>query len=1175
MRARLFSMGTRIAAFVFVMLIASLFAAQGYAQVTGATLSGTIKDPSGGVVPNAQVSARNTATGVTREVTADTAGFYSIPNLLAGSYEVTAMSPGFSTARESNLTLGVGQEQQLNISLKVGQTSQTIEITEAAPQIQTTSSTLNSEVESTTVRELPLNGRDWASLATLSPGVIGLNQEVQLPFESGALRGNRGFGSQLTIAGGRPTQNNYRLDGLSISDYTNGSGSVIGVTLGVDAIQEFSVITGNYSAEYGRTSGGVINAISRSGTNAFHGDVYEFWRNDALDANDFFSNRAGAPLPFLRRNQFGAAAGGPIIKDRTFIFGDYEGIRDTEGVASGNNSVPSENARLGILAGQAGLGLAGPCSNSWNKSGTPDGHYLSPLASVCVNDNAAKFVALFPHANGPVTGDVASFVFAPTRVVTENFVTVRGDHKISDKDSLFVTYNYDHSPFTTPDGFDTTSILSGVLRHVAALEWTHTFTPALLNTARLGYNRNFTTNNLTTGAIIPAYGDPSLSMLPGYDAPGMLVTGGGSRTSAGLPGGYTYFRWNSIQFYDDAFWTRGNHSLKFGFALENMRYNPLTLYLPNGLLRIGSLTNLLTNQPNSLEAGLPSKVSPRGYRETLFGGYVQDDWHWRHNLTLNIGLRYEMSTVVSEQYGKLTSLRNISDPLPYCGTTDIALTSVFGQQGCAGVKPITSNPTLLNFEPRIGFAWDPRGDGKMAVRGGFAIFDVLPLPGYYFSQAWEPFFLSAKVADSAATPLAGTLGIPPNSPGSAFSFFGPSANPACTSPLGTCTLTASFTEPNPKRNYVQQWNINFQRQITPNLTATVGYVGSHGVHQLIRGDDFDMVIPTLSPAGWLWPFNPPNVKGNTKDLRINPNFGLLRGLSWGTDSIYEAAQFNVQKRMSHGLQFGGSYTYGKSKDSDSGTILGDAFSNSITTWFWFAPSISRALSDYNITHTAAINGIWDVPGPKSLHGFAGAISNGWEIASILKLNSGFPTTPLIGGDPMGVQNSGSDTFGIPDRVPGCDPVNHNWKSDPNLAYFNTNCFTLPKATPAIASQCVPFGFSPPGSKKPNPGIPGTCSNLLGNAGRNSITGPGLGNLDLSLYKNFALRNISESASVQFRAEFFNVLNRANFGAPLAFQGGKTAQIFKGDGSLLSNAGDLANPLVLKPREGQLALKVIW
>src|SRR5438132_10683807 len=307
------------------------------AQVTGATLSGTVTDTSGAVIPGVTISIKNRATGVGRTVMADEAGLYSAPNLQAGGYDVTATQPGFSTVAQSNITLTVGAQQQLNITMKVGETAQVIEVTEAAPMVQVTSSLISGVVESTTVRELPLNGRDWASLATLSPGVTGLNGEVQLPFESGALRGNRGFGSQLTISGGRPTQNNYRLDGLSIADHTNGSGSVAGGTLGVDAIQEFSVITGNYSAEYGRTSGGVINAISKSGTNEFHGDVYEFLRNDKLDANDFFSNRAHQPRPTLRRNQFGAAAGGPIRKNRTFVFGDYEGIRFAEGTASGNS----------------------------------------------------------------------------------------------------------------------------------------------------------------------------------------------------------------------------------------------------------------------------------------------------------------------------------------------------------------------------------------------------------------------------------------------------------------------------------------------------------------------------------------------------------------------------------------------------------------------------------------------------------------------------------------------------------------------------------------------------------------------------------------------------------------------------------------------------------------------
>src|SRR5438128_2557827 len=420
---------------LLISLILSSVAA--HAQVTGATLSGTVTDTSGAVIPGVMVSVKNRGTGVVRTVKTDEAGFYSAPNLLAGSYDVTASAAGFSTVTQSNITLTVGAQQQLNITMKVGETAQVVEVTEAAPMVQVTSSLISGVVESTTVRELPLNGRDWASLATLSPGVTGLNGEVQLPFESGALRGNRGFGAQLSISGGRPTQNNYRLDGLSIADYTNGSGSVAGGTLGVDAIQEFSVITGNYSAEYGRTSGGVINAISKSGTNAFHGDAYEFLRNDKLDANDFFSNLAGQRLPTLRRNQFGTALGGPIIKDRTFIFGDYEGIRLAEGTASANTKVPSENARNGLLTS-----LPDPKTGkiTFPSGCTPVSP--SPTEQNCqvkVDPNAAKYVALYPHPNGPVNSsnpNVATFVFAPIRRVTENFVTTRLDHRFSDKDSL-------------------------------------------------------------------------------------------------------------------------------------------------------------------------------------------------------------------------------------------------------------------------------------------------------------------------------------------------------------------------------------------------------------------------------------------------------------------------------------------------------------------------------------------------------------------------------------------------------------------------------------------------------------------------------------------------------------------------------------------------------------------
>jgi len=1150
MLARLFSKRTSVVVSMFAIWIASLFASYGYAQVVGATLSGTIMDPSGAVVPNAQVTVRNNATGVTREVTTDTAGLYLLPNLLPGNYEVTVMSPGFNTARQSNVDLAVGAAQQLNISLKVGETSQTVEVTEAAPQIQLTSSTLSDEVESTTVRELPLNGRDWASLATLSPGVNAI--ENQMPFDAGAVRGNRGFGAQLTIAGGRPTQNNYRLDGLSINDYGNGGpGSVLGVSLGVDAIQEFSVLTGNYSAEYGRTSGGVVNAVSKSGTNSFHGDVYEFLRNDKLDANDFFLNASGQPRPPYKRNQFGAAAGGPIIKDRTFIFGDYEGIRLSKAVTT-PTTVPSDNARTGLLSFN-------------NSSSFPSGCAPVSLTTcqVTVNPAVAKYLALYPHANGPVNGNKGFYAFPAPQIARENFFTIRADHKISDKDSLFATYMFDKTPFTQPDSFNNVSYLDQTVRHIAALEWTHTFTPALLNTARLGYNRNAVTNYLPISAINPASADSSFGAFPKGDNPSTRVGGGFTSLSPGLNGGFSFHNWNSLQFYDDAFLTHGSHGLKFGFAMENMRYNFFQSYNPQGIWRFSSLANFLTDKPNSLEGGgLLGRDTPRALRETLFGGYIQDDWRVRHNLTLNVGLRYEMVTVLKEAQGKLTNIASITDALPYCGTTDPSLTLTFGQPGCTTASSYYSNPTNHNFEPRFGFAWDPRGDGKTAVRGGAAIFDILALPGYFYTQQGieTPFFLVGTIAK----PSAG-IGVLASDPTSAFSQMQP-PQAGCNSPLKTCVLTAAFMEPKPKRNYVEQWNLNVQRQITPSLTATLGYVGSHGVHMLLRGDDANMVLPTLGSAGWLWPFNPTG-----KDMRVNPNFGAIRFLTFGTNASYEGLQMNIQKRMSHGFQFGGSYTYSKSMDNDSATIAGDAFSNSITSWFWFAPQISRAVSDFNITHSAAINGIWDVPGPKSLHGPVGALVNGWELGSIVKLNSGVPTTPLIGGDPMGVQNNGSDTFGIPNYVSGCDPANHDFKSNPRgvfLGYINYSCYTLPTAPASFAAQCGGF---PKAAPAPAGSI--YCANLLGNAARNSIVGPGLFNLDFSVYKNFPIRKISESSSLQFRAEFFNILNRANFAPPNAFFGQHQAQIFNPDGSS-TGAGGLET-LVTQPRDIQFALKLIW
>src|SRR6202022_595193 len=514
-----------------------------HAQVTGATLSGTVTDASGAVIAGAQVSAKNAATDIAKDTTTDSAGVYTIPNLPAGPYEVKVTAKGFNTA-VSKVTLAVGAQQTLNVPMKVGETTQAVQVTEAAPQIDLTSSTLTGQVESQTVVDLPLNGRDWTSLATLHPGVAAI--EDQMGYETSA-RGNRGFGAELTISGQRTTNNNYRLDGVSVNDYANsGPGNVIGAALGVDAIQEFSVLTGGFSAEYGKATGGVVNAITKSGTNAFHGDVYEFIRNSALDSRDYFARSANTPMAQFRRNQFGGSAGGPIIKDKTFIFGDYEGMRQAKGITS-TIKIPSLNARQGILA-----------------SG----------AVVPVDPAATAIFRMYPTPTpNTTTGDSALFINSALQIVPENFYTFRVDHKLSMNDSLSGTYLFDDTDFTQPDNFNNDILNSHTRRQTVVLQESHTFSANLVNAARVGYSRSHVLNLKPAGALNPAAADKSLGSTSGQNAPEVNIDGAGDRMLGGVgSGSYYTHTFNNYEFYNDAFWTHGTHTLKFGGGVERMQY---------------------------------------------------------------------------------------------------------------------------------------------------------------------------------------------------------------------------------------------------------------------------------------------------------------------------------------------------------------------------------------------------------------------------------------------------------------------------------------------------------------------------------------------------------------------------------------------------------------------------
>jgi Carboxypeptidase regulatory-like domain len=1111
----------RVICAVVLFLVALSPVSQIRAQVAGGTLSGTITDPSGSTVPNATVAIKATATGLTRTITTDEAGLYSAPNLLPGAYDVTASATGFQTVVQTGVTVTVGAQQTLNIKLSVGQVSQTVEVAAQAPQIQLTSSSITATVSDTTVRELPLNGRSWTDLATLQPGVTNMSAEQpQISGTSSAsARGIRGFGNQFAISGGRPGQNNFRLDGISENDYSNSSpGSVTGGAAGVDAVGEFSVVTTNYSAEYGRTSGGVINAITRSGTNQFHGDAYEFLRNSALDAKNYFDDKSKAIPPF-KRNQFGISAGAPIVKDHSFIFGNYEGLRQSLGTTF-SDFVPSADARNGILHNADGssctIGVASPGCNLTNSAGT-----------VGVDPNIVPFLALWqlPNAgllpvkdssgNSNPNGNTGFYKFAAQQITTENFFTVRADHKLDNSDSIDGIVQWDRAQGTLPDPLNTVIIGQKTGQTMVAIEENHTFSTQLVNSIRVGYNRSTAFTGGGLSALNSVAQGAATSVVTGFDAPliqpaGLTFFGGGVNNQS-----QARFAWNSYQFYDDAFFTKGKHSIKFGFAFERMQDNYRQQARAGGLVGFGSLVNMLTDVASKFQVTFAQGIAPRGLRQSLFGGYVQDDYHLRPNFIVNVGLRYEATTAPTDVKGMLGRL-----------LTPTATTVTTG-------NPFFANSTLRNFEPRVGFAWDPFGDGKTSVRAGFGLFDVLPLAYEYsnFANNSAPFAPQGNVN---------------NLPKGAF--------PAGALALAQSPkkLRVSYVEPNPHRNYVEQWNFSVQRQFTPSLTATVAYIGNHGVHMEFRADDMNAVQPTITSAGFLYP-NP--IGSGTV---LNPNWGRIDNTNWGSDTSYHALAILVQKNLSHGFQVQGSYTWSKTMDQGSGSYLSDPFNNSIPNLFSVDKSLRRSVSDYDITHVATINYTWYVPTPKDLPSAAEFALGGWQLGSILSMHTGLPFTPTIGGDPLGLN---TDDFDFPNRSKSgaCATAT---TGDPH-AYLNLTCFSLPVPTTAIAAQCVKF------TGIPSPPNPPTCANLVGNGGRNSVRGPGLLDLDFSVFKNNYVRRISETFNAQFRAEIFNILNHPNFLSPAS-----SATVFNQDGTSIPGAGFI-NGTSTTSRQIQFGLKVIW
>ena len=1075
-------------------IVAALLGPPRISAQTTATISGAVSDQSGGVIPRAQIIITNLETGQSRTLITDDMGRYYAPALNPGRYKVSATAQGFEGAVQSGVTLTVGSEQVINFTLRPGQLSQTIEVTGDPLAMQTTTSNVAELVNSQTIRALPLNGRSFDQLIYLQPGVNVATSAGNSP--------NQGRGTKFSVAGARLTSNYFMLDGMDMNDSQNFTpGGAGGQLFGVESIQEFQVITHNASAQYGRSMGGIINAVSKSGTNALHGDLYEFLRNSALDTKNYFDDTT-APIPPFRRNQFGAAAGGQIRKDHLFFFANYEGLRESLGVTKPKATVPNASTRQ----------LCAP-----------------PINPTKVNPNVCPYLLLYPAAN---QSDGTTLLFSQQQPSRGDYGTTKIDWNRNEKNSFFVRYTMDDSAKLRQDAPDhVLGLFAEDETHrnqYVSLVATHLFSPAVLNTARFGFNRSVTLVNLFNQANVPA----DLSFISGQPF-GRIRVGGLSPLGATI-NDPRLFRMNSFQPADDLTFTRGAHALKAGFIVERFQWNTANFNRIGGDYRFASLADcsgtkscFLQARPASVDAPFPGSEPNRGIRATLFGTYFQDDYRVSRRLTLNLGLRYEITTVPTEVNNKMSFLPDPS------GTT------LKNQQPYAG--------NHLNFAPRFGFAWDPKGDGKTAVRGGW---------GIYYDQILLNQFLNLFDRNP---PQWLTITLPQKPPAPAVCNTAPFPNPLSSPDIPR--LCQTFTLQNTvfddfKTSYSYHYNLTVQREIARQLVVSVGYVGSLGKHLIARYDGntpIPLVCPNPAcpaglPAGTL--FTPANAPRRNP----TPNLGALQTRRLSGLSYYNALEVSVSRRFTRGLQVQGTYTYSKSIDTGGGLFSEEADNAAVGIEIPDRPFNEKGLSNFDIRHRAVMNFVYELPFGKNLQGFARQALNGWELGGIMTFATGVPFT---------VENSANANGRSQNQATGA-----NFSDRPNLVAGASNnpthgvsigCPGFPAGTPVG----TPALFFDPCAFTPQP------LGTFGNLGRNTLIGPGFSDVDFLVNKHFRM---AERKELQFRAEFFNILNHPSFAAPSV----DTRQIFGGGSNPLpfANAGQLVRTATTS-RQIQFGLKFIF
>jgi hypothetical protein len=1050
--------------FRFGLLVLGMWASGAIASFAQgeASIQGIVTDASGGAVPSVAIRIKNLETGAQRNLATDEAGRFDAAALAVGPYEILAEKSGFRTEVKTGISVVVGQRETVEIVLRVGDVRQTVKVESAPTLVAIMTEDDSGFVGERQVKELPLNGRSYDQLITLNPGIVNYTSQRA----GGIGTSNSVVGNMFSASGRRPQENLYLLNGVeftSASEINNTPGGASGQLLGVDAVREFSVVKDTYGAEYGKRPGAQVNIVTASGTNDWHGNVYEFLRNSALDARNFFDH---GDIPPFRRNEFGGSLGGPLRKDKTFLFGNYEGFRQNLSL-SDLTLVPDNASRASAVAS------------------------IQPL------------LALWPVANGPElltsTGTASGIAEAfsnPLQTIREDFGTARLDQIFTGKDSLAVVYTVDDSDAHSPTSNPFTLVDIFLRQQVASLSETHVFSPSLLNTATLGFSRGGFYFNSGTTLNLPGWIHQDQSV-------GAIVVGGGTTlngasqiTNGGTNAGSNLSAVRNLYTTSDQItFSRGKHLFSFGGRLQDVQANDVLLQDQYGQISFTNLQTFLQGKVSTYTYA-PS-YAPLSWRSLEGALYAEDSIKLRPSLELRIGFRSESTNGWNEAYGRASNY-------------------LFDSSGVILTQPVVGNSALAvnNAKflpaPRAGVAWSPFASKRTVLRAAFGTYYALLDNLSYRLDQNGPFNTVYAVKNIAFSSIA---------PGTTYA--------------GTKVIP-SGVQPDLKTPTVESWSLKMEQQLSSSTSLGVSYIGSHAYHELLSVDA-NLPTPTLCPAS-------PCPAGYPAGAYYYPSGAALANnavwntTSWFSEGIssYQGLEADVNRRLGHGLQFRGVYTFSKTLDDGDNMNTSVATNSPAFVANPLQPKADYGRASFDVRNSAVINATYDLPfgagDPSRDHLWLQRLIGRWQLSGIQTAQSGLPFTPQLSYNPS---NDG-DTR---------NPVRPSW--NPN--------FTGPVILGGPNQYFNPNAFSQP--------LPGT----YGTVGRNVLQGPNLVQTDLSLTKTFPF---SERLNLQFRSEFFNIFNHTNFNVP-------NPVVFAAATGGPSPTAGVITATTTTSRQIQFGLKLMW